>query len=77
MNKTRGYNIILYENRRANMLKQVKRTSGAIIQRRQGLDHKFQDLIARICIGGRTGMKKAKTQGLFNKNVGTDWYIEA
>jgi hypothetical protein len=56
MNKTRGYNIILYENRRANMLKQVKRTSGAIIQRRQGLDHKFQDLIARICIGGRTGL---------------------
>jgi hypothetical protein len=39
------------------MLKQVKRTSGAIIQRRQGIDHKFQDLTARICIGGRIDMQ--------------------
>jgi hypothetical protein len=38
------------------MLKQMKRTSGTIMQRRQGLDHKFQDLFARIHIGGRTGM---------------------
>jgi hypothetical protein len=38
------------------MLKQVKRTSGAIKQKRQGLDHKIQDLFARIHIGGRTGL---------------------
>jgi hypothetical protein len=38
------------------MLKQKKRTSGAIIQGKQGLDHKTQDLIARILTGGRTDM---------------------
>jgi hypothetical protein len=42
------------------MLKQIKRTSVAIKQRRQGLDHKIQDLFARICIGGRTGMQKLR-----------------
>jgi hypothetical protein len=38
------------------MLKQVKRTLGAIKQKRQGLDHKIQDLFARIHIGGRTDL---------------------
>jgi hypothetical protein len=38
------------------MLKQIKRTSGAIKQKRQGLEHKIQNLFARICIGGRTGL---------------------
>jgi hypothetical protein len=45
-----------YKNRRANLLKQEKRSSVAITQGRQELDHKIQDLIARILLGGRTGM---------------------
>jgi hypothetical protein len=50
------------------MLKQIKRTSCAIIQRRQGLDHKIQDLIARICIGGGTDMQKGKNPRSLNQN---------
>jgi hypothetical protein len=38
------------------MLKHKERASGGIMQGRQGLDDKFQDLTARILIGGRTGM---------------------
>jgi hypothetical protein len=38
------------------MLKHKERASGGIIQGRQGLVYKFQDLTARILIGGRTGM---------------------
>jgi hypothetical protein len=38
------------------MLKTSERTSGAIILRRQGLDHEIQDLFARVYVGGRTGM---------------------
>jgi hypothetical protein len=49
------------------MLKQVKRTSGAIKQRRQGLDHKIQDLFARIHIGGRTGMQIQESPGALNQ----------
>jgi hypothetical protein len=52
------------------MLKQMERTSGAIKQRRQGLDHKIQDLFARICIGGKTACETKKVQGLLIKNVG-------
>jgi hypothetical protein len=38
------------------MLKHKERASGGIIQGRQGLVYKFEDLTARILIGGRTGM---------------------
>jgi hypothetical protein len=47
----------------ANVLKHKKRTSSAIKQRRQGLDHKFQDLFARIHIGGRTDMQIQESPG--------------
>jgi hypothetical protein len=40
------------------VLKLKKRTSGGIIQGRQGLICKIQDLTARILLGGRTGMLK-------------------
>jgi hypothetical protein len=40
------------------MLKQIKRTSSAIKQRRHGLERKIQDLFVKIYIGGRTGMQK-------------------
>jgi hypothetical protein len=49
------------------MVKQMKRTSGANIQRRQGLDHKFQDLITRICIGGRTDIKIQESLGALKR----------
>jgi hypothetical protein len=57
------------------MLKQVKRTSGAIIQRRQGIDHKFQDLTARICIGGRIDMQIHWNPGALKQNGSTEPWI--
>jgi hypothetical protein len=45
------------------MLKQMKRTSVAIKQRRQGLDHKIQDLFARVYVGGRTSMRNLGNTG--------------
>jgi hypothetical protein len=49
------------------MLKQIKRTSSAIKQRRQGLDHKIQGLFARICLGGRTDMQIQESPGVLNQ----------
>jgi hypothetical protein len=45
------------------MLKQIKRTSVSIKQRRQGLEHKIQDLFVKVYIGGRTGMQKLRNLG--------------
>jgi hypothetical protein len=50
------------------MLKQIKRTSGAIKQRRQGLERKIQDLFVKVYIGGRTGMRKHRNPGAINQN---------
>jgi hypothetical protein len=57
------------------MLKQVKRTSGAIKQRRRGLDHKIQDLFARIHIGGRTDLWNHRNTGTLNKK-GLGWAVD-
>jgi hypothetical protein len=45
------------------MLKQIKRTSGAIKQRRQGLEHKIPDLFVKVYIGGRTDMQIRRNPG--------------
>jgi hypothetical protein len=50
------------------MLKQIKRTSVAIKQRRQGLEHKIQDLFVKVYIGGRTGMQNIETEGLLKES---------
>jgi hypothetical protein len=45
------------------VLKHKKRASGGIIQGRQGLVCKIQDLTARIFLGGRTGMQNCENSG--------------
>jgi hypothetical protein len=45
------------------VLKLKKRTPNPIIQGRQGLDYKNQDLSVRIPKGGRTGLLKFKNSG--------------
>jgi hypothetical protein len=45
-----------------------KRTSNTINQGRQGLDCKNQDLIARILLGGRTGMQICENSGALKGN---------
>jgi hypothetical protein len=45
------------------MLKQIKRTSGAIKQRRQALEHKIKDLFVKVYIGGRTDMQIHRIPG--------------
>jgi hypothetical protein len=61
----------------AKGLKLKKRTSGGIIQGRQGLVCKIQNLTARIFLGGRTGMLNKITQGLFNKiNKAAPWILD-
>jgi hypothetical protein len=57
------------------MLKQVKRTSGAINQRRQELDHKIQGLFARIHVGGRISMQIHGNPGALKQNGSTEPWI--
>jgi hypothetical protein len=45
------------------MLNHKKRTSNNIIQGRQGLNCKIQDLTIKILKGGRTGMLNRKNSG--------------
>jgi hypothetical protein len=53
------------------MLKSSEKASSAIIRRRQGLDYKIQDLIARVLIGGRTSMQIYENPGaLKEKRLG-------
>jgi hypothetical protein len=50
------------------MLKHKEKASGGIIQGRQGLDYKFQDLTARILLGGRTDMQNYENSGALKRN---------
>jgi hypothetical protein len=54
------------------MIKQVKRTSGAKILKRQGLKHNIQDLFARIYVGERTTCENIEIQGLLIKIATAD-----
>jgi hypothetical protein len=49
------------------VLKLKKRTPNTIIQGRQGLDCKNQDLTVKILKGGRTGLLKFENSGVLKE----------